>query len=524
MSDAPSDREQDLTPPGAISRREFGRRLGAAAFAAGTSINSDDRWTMAGEDGSAHAPNDLCFTPATDLAAMIRSKKVSAREVMQAHLAQIERVNPAVNAIVTLVADRAMVDAAAADEELARGKPRGPLHGLPIAHKDLVETKGIRTTFGSPFFRDHIPDADAPIITLIRKGGALTIGKTNTPEFGAGSHTFNTVFGATKNPYDVTRSCGGSSGGAAVSLACGLVPIADGSDTGGSLRNPAAFCNVVGFRPSPGRVSAGRSSWSPLSTSGPMARSVADVALFLSVIAARDAHNPLVLADDPARFASRLDRDFKGTRIAWYKDLGGIPFEPEIKHVAGDARGAFESLGCVVEEAEPDFSGVDEAFPTLRHLSYHSSYAALAKQRPDWIKDTIHWEIAEAERQTAADVAHAAERQDRLYAQVEAFFSRYDYFVLPVTQVEPFDVTIKYPTAVAGVPMATYIDWMRSCWYVTFMASPAISVPAGFTNSGLPVGLQIVGRHRDDWSVLQLAHAFEQATRHGLRRPKVAGV
>jgi amidase len=301
------------------------------------------------------------------------------------------------------------------------------------------------------------------------------------------------------------------------------VPIADGSDTGGSLRNPAAFCNVVGFRPSPGRVSAGRGSWSPLSTSGPMARSVADVALFLSVIAAPDRHNPLVLGDDPARFAGRLDRDFKGTRVAWYKDLGGIPFEPEITRVVGQARGAFESLGCVVEEAEPDFRGVDEAFPTLRHLSYHSSYAALAKQRPDWIKDTIHWEIDEAERQTAADVARAAERQDRFYAEVEAFFSRYDYFVLPVTQVEPFDVTIKYPTAVAGVPMPTYIDWMRSCWYVTFMATPAISVPAGFTSGGRPVGLQIVGRHRDDWSVLQLAHAFEQATGHGRRRPAIAG-
>jgi len=523
MSDTPSRHEQDPARPSDMSRREFGMRLGAAALAAGTSINSTSRWTMAGDGEPTHAPSDLCFTPATELAAMIRSKKVSAREVMQAHLAQIERLNPAVNAIVTLVADRAMADAAAADEELARGKPRGPLHGLPIAHKDLVETKGIRTTFGSPFFRDHIPDADAPIVTLIRKGGALTVGKTNTPEFGAGSHTFNTVFGATKNPYNVTRSCGGSSGGAAVSLACGMVPIADGSDTGGSLRNPAAFCNVVGFRPSPGRVSAGRGSWSPLSTSGPMARSVADVALFLSVIAAPDKQNPLVLGDDPARFAGRLDRDFKGTRVAWYKGLGGIPFEPEIRRVIDGNRRVLESLGCVVEEAEPDFAGVDEAFPTLRHLSYHASYAALAKQRPEWIKDTIHWEIDEAERQTAADVARAAERQDRFYAQVEAFFSRYDYFVLPVTQVEPFDLGIKYPTSVAGVAMPTYIDWMRSCWYVTFMATPAISVPAGFTSAGLPVGLQIVGRHRDDWSVLQLAHAFEQATGHGRRRPALTG-
>ena len=512
-----------------MSRRDFNRALGAAVLGIGPALGGAVRQTAEPPGdrqqrpaASGGAPEDLCFTSATDLAAMIRAKKVSAREVMQAHLAQIARVNPAVNAVVTLVADRAMADAAAADEELARGKPRGPLHGLPIAHKDLVATKGIRTTQGSPFFRDFVPDADAPIITLIRNAGALTVGKTNTPEFGAGSHTFNTVFGATKNPYGLTRSCGGSSGGAAVALACGMVPIADGSDTGGSLRNPAAFCNVVGFRPSPGRVSAGRSSWSPLSTSGPMARSVADVALFLSVLAAPSARSPLVLSDDPARFARRLDRNFKGTRVAWYTGLGRIPFEPEIRRVIEDNRRVFTSLGCVVEEAEPDFTGVDEAFPTLRHLSYHSSYAEMAKQRPEWIKNTIHWEIAEAERQTGADVARAVTRQDRLYAQAHEFFTRYDYFVLPVTQVAPFDVTIAYPTSVDGVPMQTYIDWMRSCWYVTMMANPAISVPAGFTASQLPVGIQIVGRHRDDWSVLQLAHAFERATEHGLRRPAVA--
>jgi amidase len=506
-----------------MSRRDFSRWLGAAALGAAPSFEVAQQLTgHRSTTGSTAVPNDLCFTSATELAAMIRRKQVSAREVMQAHLAQIARVNPAVNAIVTLVAERAMADAAAADDELARGRPRGPLHGLPIAHKDLVATKGIRTTQGSPFFRDFVPDADAPIITLIRTAGALTVGKTNTPEFGAGSHTFNTVFGATKNPYDVTRSCGGSSGGAAVALACGMVPIADGSDTGGSLRNPAAFCNVVGFRPSPGRVSVGRGSWSPLSTSGPMARSVADVALFLSVLAKPDPKNPTVLSGDPARFAGRLDRSFKGARVAWYKGLGGLPFEPEIRRVTDASRHVLESFGCVVEEAEPDFAGVGDAFPTLRHLSYHASYSAMAKQRPEWIKDTIHWEIAEAERQTAAQVAWASARQDQLYAQVQDFFGRYDYFVLPVTQVEPFDVTIPYPTSVAGVPMQTYIDWMRSCWYVTLMANPAISVPAGFTSSQLPVGLQIVGRHRDDWSVLQLAHAFEQATRHGLRRPPVA--
>jgi amidase len=518
----PADAPGDAVASDAISRRDFGRWLGATALGVGSSIRTVDSWVTAqpGPDMT-HAPDDVCFTSAVQLAALIRARKISAREVMQAHLAQIERVNPSVNAIVTLVADRAMADAAAADAALARGNARGPLHGLPIAHKDLVATKGIRTTQGSPFFRDHVPDADAPIITLIRNAGAITIGKTNTPEFGAGSNTFNTVFGATKNPYDLTRVCGGSSGGAAVSLACGMIPIADGSDTGGSLRNPAAFSNVVGFRPSPGRVSAGRNTWSPLSTSGPMARSVADVALFLSVLAAPDRHSPVALTDDPARFAGRLDRDFKGTRVAWYKGLGGTPFEPEIRRVIEEARPVFGSLGCIVEEAEPDFTGVDDGFLTLRHLSYHSDYSALAKQRPEWIKETIRWEIAEAERQTAADVARATARQNQVYAQVEAFFGRYDYFILPVTQVEPFDLKTEYPMTVAGVPMQTYIDWMKSCWYVTFMACPAISVPAGFTTSGLPVGLQIVGRHKDDWSVLQLAHAFEQATRHGQKRPAV---
>jgi len=466
---------------------------------------------------------DLCFLSATELTSLIRTKQVSAREVMTAHLAQIERVNPKVNAIVTLVADRAMEGAAKADEAVARGAPLGPLHGLPIAHKDLVETAGIRTTHGSPFFRDHVPTKDAAIVTRIRAAGAITLGKTNTPEFGAGSQTFNTVFGATRNPYDLTKTCGGSSGGAAVSLACGMLPIADGSDTGGSLRNPASFCNVVGFRPSPGRLPAEGHSWSPLSTSGPMARTVADVALFLSAIAGPDTHSPLSIDENPAQFAKPLGRDFKGVRVGWFKGLGGIPFEPEIQRVIGDNLKVFESLGCIVEEAEPDFTGVDEAFPTLRHLSYHTSYAPLVRQRAEWVKDTIRWEVAEAERQTAADVAKASARQSLMFEQSASFFQTYEYFILPVTQVAPFDVTTPYPTSVAGTEMPTYIDWMRSCWYVTFMANPAISVPAGFTNGGLPVGVQIVGRARGEWSVLQLAHAFEQATRHGARRPGIVG-
>jgi amidase len=463
--------------------------------------------------------DELCDLTAIELATRIRKKQVSAREVMAAHLARIERVNPKINAIVTLVAERALAGARAADDLQARGGPFGVLHGLPVAHKDLVDTAGIRTTFGSPMYKDHVPSVDALIVERIRAAGAITLGKTNTPEFGAGSNTFNPVFGPTRNPYDQKKTVGGSSGGAAAALRCGMVPIADGSDTGGSLRNPAAFTNVVGFRPSPGRVPDDDGSWSPLSTGGPMARTVADLALFLGAIAGHHPPDPISQESDPALFRRPLGRDFKGARVAWFRSMGGIPFEPEILRVVNETRRTFLDLGCVVEEAEPGFAGVDEAFPTLRHLSYHARFAAPAKANPALFKETIQWEIAEAERQTAADVARASERQAQVYREVSHFFERFEYFVCPVTQVEPFDVTTEYPTSVAGVSMATYIDWMRSCWYVTFMACPAISVPAGFTASGLPVGLQIVGRHRGDWSVLQIAHAFEQATRHGSRSP-----
>jgi amidase len=517
------DNDDSMTPSSrfdpTISRRTFGRAISAAAVAGPLRALSaqtpapprESRTTAVGSD-------DLCELGAVDLAARLRRKQVSAREVMSAHLARIANVNPAVNAIVTLVGDRALADAGRADESIARGRPLGVLHGLPVAHKDLVDTAGIRSTQGSPFYRDFVPTRDALIVARIRAAGAITCGKTNTPEFGAGSQTFNTVFGATRNPYDTARTCGGSSGGAAVALACGMVPIADGSDMGGSLRNPAAFCNVVGFRPSPGRVPAGR-TWSPLSVSGPMARSVADVALFLSAIAGPDPSSPLALADDPARFRGSLARDFKGVRVAWWRGLGGIPFEPEIRQVVDGNRRVFESLGCVVQEAEPDFAGVDQAFPALRYAANHPRYAPLLRQRPEWLKDTIRFEVAEAERQTAADVGRALTRQSLMFEQSQQLFEKFDYFVLPVTQVSPFDVNVPFPTEIAGTKMTSYIDWMRSCWYITFMSNPAISVPAGFTPSGLPVGLQIVGRHRDDWSVLQIAHAFEDATRHGRKRP-----
>jgi len=518
----PISREHQAGAP-RLNRRAFGRTIGAAAVAGALHGTA----ATASAESSSHAmstaapPDELCDLSALELAARIRRREVSARDVMAAHLARIERINPRVNAIVTLVAERALADAARADEETARGGPLGPLHGLPVAHKDLVDTAGIRTTQGSPFFRDHVPMQDALIVTRIRAAGAITLGKTNTPEFGAGSQTFNTVFGATRNPYDRSRTCGGSSGGAAVALACGMVPIADGSDMGGSLRNPAAFCNVVGLRPSPGRVATDAPAWSPLAVSGPMARSVADVALFLSVLAGPTGHSALSIPEDGARFRAPLERELKGLRVAWWKGLGGLPIEPEVRAVVDANRRVFEGLGCSVEEAEPDFAGVAQSFATLRYVGNHARYAPLVHEKPEWVKDTIRYEVYEAERLTGVDVGRALTRQAEMFDQSRRFFERYDCFVLPVTQVAPFDVTTPYPTQIAGTPMTNYIDWMRSCSYVTLMSNPAISVPAGFTAAGLPVGLQIVGGHRDEWGLLQIAHAFEQTTGHGRRRPVV---
>jgi amidase len=509
-----------------ITRREFGQVIGSTVAVGPLKALADDSGSARAELAAGAVVNGeaLCDLSAVDLAARIRRKDVSAREVMAAHLARIERVNPRVNAIVTLVAERATADAVRADEQAARGGALGVLHGLPVAHKDLVDTAGIRTTRGSRFYSDNVPTTDALIVARMKAAGAITCGKTNTPEFGSGSQTFNEVFGATLNPYDLSKTCGGSSGGAAVAVACGMVPLADGSDTGGSLRNPPAFCNVVGLRPSPGRVPPTGGSWVPLSVSGPIGRWVADVALFLSAIAGPDSRSPLSLTDDPTRFRASLERSLKGVRVAWWKDLGGIPFESAIRGVVDANRRVFQDLGCVVEDAEPDFTGVADAFRVLRLAANHAQYAELVRKGSEWVKDEIKFEVREAERFTGADVSRALARQASLHEQSRTFFERYDAFVLPVTQVVPFDVTTRYPTAINGVPMVDYIDWMRSCSYVTLMANPAMSVPAGFTSGGLPVELQIVGRHRGEWSLLQIAHAFEQATRHGARRPPVLSV
>jgi amidase len=467
--------------------------------------------------------SEICFMTATELARCLRSKELSAVEVMETHLAQIERVNPKMNAIVTPLAESALKEARAADESLAHGRPLGRLHGLPVAHKDLAVTKGIRTTFGSPIFRDFIPEEDALIVERLNKAGAISVGKTNTPEFGAGSQTFNQLFGETLNPYDTTKTCGGSSGGAAVALACGMVPIADGSDMGGSLRNPASFCNVVGLRPSPGRVPSwpNQAAWVDLGVEGPMARTVADVALMLGAIAGPDSRSPFSISEPGSAFSRSLERDFSAVRVAWSRDLGGLPVDRRVTDVLEEQRRVFEELGCVVEESEPDFGAADEVFKVLRAWSFELNFGELLDKHRDELKETVIWNIEEGRKLSGPQLGIAQRERTELYHRVRVFLESHEFLVLPVSQVPPFDIAHRYVAEIEGIAMTTYIDWMKSCYYITVAGLPAISVPAGFTEEGLPVGAQIVGRSRDDFGVLQLAHAVEQATGFWRNRPAI---
>jgi len=473
---------------------------------------------------------ELCFLPATELAQRIRARDISCEEVMRAHIDQIERVNPAVNAIVTFVPEPALAAARAADTTLARDRApppqAAPLYGLPVAHKDMVLTKGMRTTFGSPVFRDFVPDSDSLIVERLKSAGAITLGKTNTPEFAAGSQTFNTVFGATRNPYDPSKTCGGSSGGAAVALACGMVPIADGSDLGGSLRNPASFCNVAGFRPSVGRVPSwpALNAWYPLSVVGPMARTARDLALQLTAIAGPDPRAPISIAEAGSIFAQSLERSFKGVRLAWSRDLGGLPVDPRVTAVLEAQRCVFEDLGMIVEDAQPDFADADEVFKVLRAYYAELSYGALLETKREQVKDTVAWDIERGVQLTGPEIGRAERNRTELYHRVRRFMERYAFLAAPVVQVLPFDVGQPWVTEINGQRMQTYVDWMRSCYFITVTGLPAISVPCGFSPEGLPVGLQIVGRYQDDFGVLQLAHAFEGQTGFWKVRPGVVEI
>ena len=467
---------------------------------------------------------EICFMTAVEMVNCLRFGDLSARQIMVAHLDQIKRINPKVNAIVTLCAEEAMKQAAVADEALVHNRKEvGPLHGLPIAHKDLTLTKGIQTTFGSPVFQDFIPDQDGLIIERLKQAGAITVGKTNTPEFGAGSQTYNEVFGETLNPYDISKTCGGSSGGAAVALACGMQPIADGSDMGGSLRNPASFCNVVGFRPSPGRVPVWPSltGWFPISVQGPMARTVADVSLVLSAIAGPDPRSPISISESGDVFKQSLDRDFSGVHIAWSQDLGEFPVDKRITKAIEGQKSVFESIGCVIIDDQPDFTDADEIFKIWRAWHFELAYAELLETHRDQLKDTVIWNIEEGQKLSGVEIGRAEIKLTQLYQRIREFMEKSEFLVLPVSQVPPFDIRQRYVTEINGVDMETYIDWMKSCYYISITGLPSISVPCGFTSEGLPVGIQIVGRHQDDFGVLQLAYAFEQSTGFWKQKPTI---
>ncbi|MDB6087114.1 MAG: Amidase, partial [Gammaproteobacteria bacterium] len=492
-----------------LTRREFLALVpgAAAANAVGATAGTAD---------------PICYLSVRDLTRLVRTRQLSAREAMTAHLAQIRLWNPRLNAIVAKLDDDAcLLLADSADARATRGEALGPLHGLPWAFKDLEPAVGFPWTRGSPIFRDDRPAADSLLVERLRQAGVVPIGKTNTPEFGMGSQTYNNVYGTTVNPYDLTKTAGGSSGGAAASVASGMLPAADGSDLGGSLRNPANFNNVVGFRPTVGLVPTAPSTL-PLfgfAVKGPIARSVSDVAYVLAAMAGPDPRDPGCVPSTPGVFAGTLERSFKGVRVAWCPGLGVLPLDRRVRSVLESQRRTFESLGCIVEDAHPDLASAEEIFLTMRAFrSWTNLGPLLGKHRMELKPEAIQ-EIEDGARLSTSQLSAAMVQHGQLLEKMRVFQETYPFILSAVNQVPPFDASLHWPTTVDGAAMDHYIAWMRSAYWITATFHPAISVPAGFTPDGLPIGLQIVGRFRDDFGVLQLAYAFERATGVGKRRP-----
>ncbi|WP_342107027.1 amidase [Methylobacterium sp. SI9] len=472
-------------------------------------------------------PDGITAMGAVDLAAAIRGRVVSCAEVMRAYLERIHRLNPQVNAIVAMADDAALLqEAEAADAALARGDTVGPLHGFPLAVKDLDPVRGLRFTQGSPIFADRVAETDSIMVARLRAAGAIFIGKTNIPEFGLGSHSFNPVYGTTANPYDLTKSAGGSSGGAAVAVALRMQPVADGSDHAGSLRNPPAFNNCYGLRPSWGRIPAeAKDVFSPnLGVLGAIGRTPADIGLMLSVQAGYDPRCPNAIRQDPSAFASPLTRDFRGTRIAWLGDFGGqIPFDPGVLETGRAALSTFVEIGCTVEEAVPryDMEQLWQDWLVLRALT------VAANLRPFYdeprhralLKPEAAWEVERGLALGADRIIAALEGRTRWYETLRRFMEAYDYLVMPTTQVFPFDKDLRWPETVGGRAMDTYHRWMQIVIPVTMSSLPALDVPAGFGEAGLPTGIQIVGRNHGELACLQLGAAYDAASNWVRRYP-----
>ena len=509
-----------------LSRRELLERFGVAAVASVAASRADAAITATTVATPARGNStDLCFMSGRQLARLIRTRKLSAREVMSVHLGQIERVNPKLNAIVAKLDDRACLALAdRADQRRAKSVRVGPLHGLPFAFKDTEAVVGFPFTRGSTIFRNFMPKEDTVLVERLRTAGVIAIGKTNMPEFGMGSHTYNKVYGTTFNPYDLTKSAGGSSGGAGAALAAGLIPLANGSDLGGSLRNPGNFNNVVGYRPTVGLIPAAPTTLPFVGyvVKGPMARSVEDVAFLLSVMAGPDPRDPGCYPSDPSIFTRPLERSHKGVRVAWCPDLGGLPLDRRVRAVLEAQRATFEQLGCIVEDAFPDLSGADEVFLTIRAWRSWNGYGTLLDSHRAEMKPEAVAEIEAGGRLSGTDVAKAMNRHAELMERMRRFQEKYEFTICAVNQVPPFDAALDWPKEIEGTKMDNYIAWMKSAYWITTTFCPAISVPAGFTPEGLPVGIQIVGRYREDLAVLQIANVFEKATGFGRKRPAIA--
>jgi len=467
---------------------------------------------------------DLCFLPAAEMVSAVKKKKLSPVEIVDALLARIEKINSQVNAYCTVVPEMAREAARKAEVAVMRKGKLGPLHGVPVSIKDLTPTAGIRTTWGSKIFEHFVPEEDALVVQRLKSAGAIVMGKTNTPEFGAGANTYNQIFGPTWNPWKAGYTCGGSSGGAAVALACGIGPLATGSDLGGSLRIPASFCGVVGFRTSAGLVPMYPSylGWDSLAVEGPMARTVGDTALMLSVIAGQDDRSPISFPVEAEKFLSAVKRPkIKGLRVAWSPDLKVCAVDHEVQRLVAAAARRFTELGCKVEQAEPDFTGVQQIIHVTRAARMVALHAEKLGKWRDQMNPNLVWNIEQGFPLTAREIGEAEKGRTALYHRVRDFFRNYDLLLTPTVALPPFPQEMIYPKEINGQPMKNYQEWLYMTYAITITGLPAISIPCGFTSQGLPVGLQIVGRRLAEATVLKAAAAYEAVRPWKDKRPPV---
>jgi Asp-tRNA(Asn)/Glu-tRNA(Gln) amidotransferase A subunit family amidase len=466
----------------------------------------------------------LLAEAAVELRRRIGTKEISPVELVDACIERIERLNPGVNAIAATCYERARREAKAAEAAVLRGEPLGLLHGLPAGIKDLEETAGLLTTFGSPLYRDFVPERDSSMVARVRAAGAIIVGKTNTPEFGAGANTRNAVWGATGDPFDISLNAGGSSGGSAVALACDMLPVCTGSDTGGSLRIPAAMCGVVGMRPSPGLVPTDRRAlgWAPTSVIGPMGRTVADTCLLMAAQAASDDRDPLSYPVDSDAYAMPAPVDIGSLRVAWTEDFGVSPVDASMRKVFRGKIDAVRHLFKSCEQTPFDFGQADRCFDVIRAMNFVDRFREIYEKDPNALGPNVRANYETGSRMTLADAAWAHAEQTRIFRRFQHTFRDCDLVIAPTTAVTPFPWTQLYLAEMDGKPLLNYYHWLSVTYVITLATNPALSLPCGVDHAGMPFGLQVIGRFRGDLELLGAAHAMERAFEAipGLRRPK----